>query len=531
MSAHETTAESVGEAVARLLAEHGTEVVFGIPGVHTLELFRGVRRHGLHHVLNRHEQGAVYAADGYARATGRPGVALLIEGPGLANAATAIAQAHHDSVPLLIVSAAPARDRQEAGWGVLHKLRDQAALMSALTGSSVHVEDPEQLPDALAAAFTSFATERPRPAHIQIPCDVFGQPAPGLTAAPVATDRPAPASAEIARALEILGAARRPVTVFGGGALDAAPQARELVELLGAPAVMTLNGKGILPDDHPLSLGTSLPTDAVLEELNRADAVLAVGTEFCDVDYYYAPAGPEPTGEVIRVDLDRDQLHTRFAAAAPVHADSALALAALADGLRSRPRADDGRAAALRARVSWWPEAAPLLGAVEAVGRALPRDAIVAVDSTQLGYVGQNVWPAWRPRSWMAPAGFGTLGPALPMAVGASVGEPDRPVVCVCGDGSLFYTVEELATAFDLQARIALILWNNGGYGEMRDEMRKAAIEPIGVDAVAHDWAGIARGFGWRVRRADSLEELEEQVASATQASGPTLIEAGPDAS
>jgi thiamine pyrophosphate-dependent acetolactate synthase large subunit-like protein len=524
-----TNRESVGEAVIRLLQEHGTEVVFGIPGVHTLELFRGIGRYGMRHALNRHEQGVAFAADGYARVSGKPGVALIISGPGLTNAATAIAQAYHDSIPLLVISAALPTEAEGRGWGALHEMPDQSALMSTITAWSERVESPGALPGALARAFDLFASGRPRPVHIQLPADVIKQQAPALEPIASAGRKPLAADEDVADAATLLSTAERPFVVLGGGAVDAGAEAIALAERIGAPIAMSLNAKGTVPDDYPLSLGTTLPTAAVLDEIEQADALLAVGTEFCEVDYYYATRMPQPEGRIVRVDIDPRQLAARYAPAVALHGDSAQTLARLAE------RVDGGDVAAGAARrdavvdrVRWWEGATPLLPAVEALRAVLPRDAIVAVDSTQLAYVGQNVWPAWTPRSWMVPAGFGTLGPALPMILGAHMAGTGRPLVCIAGDGGFFYTMEELASAVDLGVTLPIVLWNNGGYGEIRVEMEQAGIDPIGTRAVAHDWCAIARGFGSHAVQARTLEALQQEVTAALERTGPTLIETGP---
>lgn len=500
--------------------------MFGVPGVHTLELFRGIAATGMRHVLNRHEQAAVFAADGYARVTGVPGVALLISGPGVTNAATPIAQAYHDSIPLLVLSAvAP-----QPGLGAaLHELPDQHALMRTITAFSEHIDDPAALPDALARAFELFRSARPRPVHIQLAADLLAAPAPAWAASPLAGALPSPDPAAIDAAADLLASAQAPMLLLGGGAVDAGPQAAALAERLQAPIALSLNAKGAVSDDHPLSLGTTLPTAAVLDAIRAADVVLAAGTEFCDVDYYYAPGSLEIPGRLVRIDIDPAQLERPFRPAVAVRADSAAAMSALAESIPAAERDGVARAADIRDRVRWWDRAEPLLGVVEAIGAVLPRDAIVAADSTQLAYIGQNAWPAYRPRSWLIPSGWGTLGPALPMAVGAAVGAPGRPVLAVVGDGGLLYTIHELATAADLDLPITLLLWNNDGYGEMRDEMDLAGIPHIGTEANAHDYLAIARGFGWRAERATSIAHLQQLLAGAFAASRPTLVEATPE--
>lgn len=506
---------TVGAALVGLLAAHGVEQTFGIPGVHTLELFRGLREHGVRHLLNRHEQGAVFAADGYARVTGRPGVALLISGPGLTNAATPIAQAHHDSIPLLVV-AAVARGRDERAGARLHDLPDQLALARSLFGFAEHVADAEALPEALARAFASFAG-RPRPAYLELPLALLRAPAPALTAAPVATTPLAPDPCAVVDAARVLGEAQRPLVLAGGGARDAGEPLRRLAERLDAPVVTTLNGKGALSDRHPLALGTSLTTQAVLDELSGADAVLAVGTEFCATDYYYL-GPPEIRGAVVRVDVDADELGHFVAPTVGIQGDAGTTLCALADTLPARdPGAGAGRADWIRRQRRWWSQAEALAPVLEAVAGALPEDAIVTVDSCQLGYAGQSIWPAHRPRSWLVPHGYGTLGPSLPMAVGAAVAAPDRPVVAVIGDGGLQYTMEELATIAAAGLRVTVLLWDNDGYGEMRDAMAEVGMAPVATDAVVPAWGAVARGLGCDVLEPTTLAEIAVP-------DGPTVV-------
>lgn len=525
--------ESVGEALARLLAEAGTEVCFGIPGVHTLELFRGLRASGLRHVLNRSEQGAVFAADGYARTTGQVGVALLISGPGVTNAATAIAQAYHDSIPLLIVSTIVPDAELARRWGALHELPDQRGTMASLTAFSEHVDDAERLPDALARAYRLFSFERPRPVHIELPVDLLSRPAPPISFRRPEGERPRPEEAVVEEAAARLAAAARPKILIGGGAIDAGPAVRRLAERIGAPVAASLNAKGVVPDDHPLSLGTTLPATATIEALAAADVLLAVGTEFSPVDSYYSEVKLDPRGELIRVDLDAAQLELPFPASTAVHGDAAAALASIDRALGrlgATPRADGvAEAARIRAQVRWWPRAQPLLPLVDAIGTALPADAIVACDSTQLAYIGQNAWPGRAPRSWMVPAGLGTLGPALPLAIGGAVGRPGAPAFCVVGDGGLLFTIGEMAAAASLGLPVAMLLWNNDGYEEMRDEMDELGIPHVGTDAGARDYGTIARGFGWSSSRPRGLDEVAATLGRREPSSGPTLIELTPE--
>lgn len=525
--------ESVGETLVRLLREAGTEVCFGIPGVHTLEFFRGIQANGIRHVLNRNEQGAVFSADGYARATGKPGLAFLISGPGVTNAATAIAQAYHDSIPLLIVSTVVPEAELSKRWGSLHELPDQQATMASLTAWSESVDDPEALPEVIARAFRLFEFERPRPVHVELPTDLLGQAAPPLSYRAPTGSRPRPSAEEIEAAAARLASAARPKILIGGGAVDAGVEVRRLAERIQAPVAASLNAKGVLPDEHPLSLGTTLPATATITALSEADVLLAVGTEFSPVDSYYSDVALEPAGELIRVDIDAAQLDAPFKAGVTIRSDASLALDALDTEMARlgvRPREDGGtEAARIRGEVRWWPRADPILPLVAAIGEALPPHAIVACDSTQLAYIGQNAWPGRGPRTWMIPAGLGTLGPALPLAIGAVVGRPDATAYCVVGDGGVLFTIGEMAAAATLGLPVVMLLWNNDGYGEMRDEMDDLGIRHIGTDASAKNFGTIAAGFGWSHYLPETLEEVSATLRGCEAPDRPTLIELTPE--
>jgi thiamine pyrophosphate-dependent acetolactate synthase large subunit-like protein len=521
-----------GEAMVRLLEQYGVDMVFGIPGVHTLELYRGLAASPIRHVTPRHEQGAAFMADAYARVSGKPGVCILITGAGLTNAATPIASAYHDSVPLLVLSSATRTADNRRGHGALHDLPDQQAFMRTITADSIEVRDPSDLPEAFAAAFSVFESSRPRPVHIGVPIDVLDLPADATrprryrSAAPVA-DR-----ALVGEAATLLVGASRPLLLLGGGAARAGSEAIGLAERVGAPIGVTVNAKGAVPADHPLSVGSTLTIGAVYEECETADVVVAAGTEFSETDYFYAPGGQPPRfrGALIRIDIDAAQLAKRRAATIALHGDAAATIAALADACAAQPRPANAaaaatRAAALRDAAALWEGCEPFLPFLKALRAAAPRDAIVTADSTQPAYVAHHWWPAFTPRSYIAPGGFGTLGPALPMAIGAKLAAPQRAVVCLAGDGGLLFTIQELAAACDLGLPIAVVVWQNNGYGEIRDSMDRVGVAHVGTDATARDYLKLAEGFGASAVRVGALADLAGALAAAFAADRPTLIE------
>jgi acetolactate synthase I/II/III large subunit len=520
-----------GEALVELLSAHGVDTVFGIPGVHTVELYRGFPRSDLRHITPRHEQGAGFMADGYARASGKPAACFIITGPGLTNIATALGQAYADSVPILVISSVNNAHELGLGEGRLHELPSQRNLMAGLTAFSHTLNRADEVPIVLSRAFSVFRSARPRPVHIEIPLDVIVAPAnERISGRPAAFPfRPYPDPQSIAVAADLLRKARRPLVVLGGGAQDAAEAARQLVERLDAPAVLTINGKGILPCRHPLSLGSSLPQAPLQDELAAADVVLAIGTELGETDTLLFNERPKIGGKLIRVDIDPAQLASNAIADVGIVADVEAALRALDNELSSLPADGRGqaRAASLRAAIEHHvtPQQHLYQRILERVIESAP-DTIIVGDSTQLIYGGNLTFEPRRPRSWFnATTGYGTLGYALPAALGAKLAQPGRPVLAVIGDGGLQFTIGELATAVELALPVPILVWNNRGYGEIKRYMAERNIPQIGVDIYTPDLLSIARGFGCAAVRARNLEELGTFVESAHRAGGPTLIE------
>ena len=520
-----------GELLVRLLEGYGVDTVFGIPGVHTVELYRGLPATRIRHVTPRHEQGAGFMADGYARVSGKPGVCFIVTGPGMTNILTAMGQAYGDSVPMLVISAVNRTEQLAMGQGRLHELRSQQAVVAGVAAFSHTVLHPSQLPEVLARAFALFASARPRPVHIEIPLDVIAAPADDLPLQPrPLPGRPGPDPAAVGLAADLLAKARQPLMVIGGGAVPAAAEALALAERLDAPVINTVNAKGILPPGHPLHAGENMAWPSLREALRAADAVLAVGSEFGETEMYPGPLPLRFDGRLIRIDIDLEQLVRGFPADVPILSDSRHALQALAAALPDAARSgSDGarRARALRESLPplWWPAVRThqrLLGLVQ---RVLP-DAIMVGDSTEPVYAGNQFFEPAQPRSWFnSSTGYGTLGYALPAAVGAKLAAPGRPVVVLVGDGGLQYTLPEFASAMEAGAPVIVLVWNNRSYGEIKTYMLDRGIAPIGVDLFTPDLVAIARAYGCAAERARDFDHLADLLAAARDRDTPSLIE------
>ena len=515
---------TVGQALVAGLKARGVEVVFGIPGAHTIELYRGLAGGKIRHVTARHEQGAAFMADGYARVSGKPGVAFVITGPGLTNALTAMAQARADSVPILVISGVNARDSLGKGFGRLHEMPDQAAMMATLCPTE-RIETPEQLDGALTRAFARMATDRPGPVHIEIPTDVMPLPCPPPGAIPPLPVPPLPDAAALTDAAGRLARAKSPVILAGGGARRAGAALAALAERLDAPVILTTNARGLM-HGHPLAVPASPSLIAVRALMAGSDQLLAIGTELGPTDYdMYARGGLPNLSDMIRIDTSASQL-SRHHAALTLAADAGMALAAL---LPRVPQAANGGAdrATTTCSAAWAELDAPMRDQavlLETLRDTLP-GAIIVGDSTQPVYAGNLYYDHDRPGGWFnAATGFGALGFAPGAAVGAALASPGTAVVCLIGDGGLQFSPGELRTAVDENLPITFVVWNNAGYGEIAANMRDAGIEVIGCTPSPLNMAPFADACD--LPFASILPDpMALRAALAAPATGPRMIE------
>ena len=530
---------TLGEYLVRLLEAYGVQHVFGIPGVHTVELYRGVSGSRLRHVLPRHERGAGFMADGYARVTGRPGVCFVITGPGLTNILTAMGQAHAVSIPMLVISSVNRRTDLGHAHGLLHEVPDQSSTVRSVTAFSHQLQSFQELQGVLARAFAIFQGERPRPVHIEIPIDVMTLPVPdGIPTPAIPAFRPAAPDPIVLREVnDRIAVANRSLMLLGGGCRGVDRSLlRRAIERIGAPVVMTINGRECLAHDHPLAVPASRSMRAIREEMMAADLLIAVGTEVGRTDYDMFGAGMiSPPAPLIRVDIDAKQLAgSQFPRINPddllIHADAGAFLAALANG-ESAARADaEVRARALRAaaRAELTPDMGAGLDLLEQMRDDLP-DAIAVGDSTQPVYAGNLYYGVTTQGMWFnSSVGFGTLGYALPAAIGARLGRPGQPVIALIGDGGLQFTLSELGTIPD-NVPVLVMVWNNHGYGEIRSSMNAVGVTPVGVDFAPPRFDHIAAAFGMDYSAPADISALRNILKSFAGTKRSLLMEVSQD--
>lgn len=522
------TEPTVANRLVRSLEAFGLDVVFGIPGVHTLPIYAALAASKLRHVLAAHEQGAAFMADGYARVTGRHAACALVSGPGVLNAATAIGEAYADSVPMLVITTVNRREHLGLGRGELHELRDQRLALAGCTDAVWTLHDPKALDETLTAVETALTSGRHRPAVLEIPLDVLAAPASaGAPPAKPSLWPPVPPEAALAIAAKLLAEAERPLLLVGGGAMAAAAEVRALQARLGAIVAATIAGKGIVPDRAPGALGATLRQADARAVASDADVVLIVGSELANRDC--GTLDWLKGKRVVRVDLCPRTLTRGLVPDVALLGDAAATLALLAARCPPAPRHD-------------WPARAALANAAARASRltgrchqgrfldqlraGLPDDGIVATDMTQIAYTGNVVFEARRPGTWLHPAGFGTLGWALPAAIGAKIGAPSRPVVALTGDYGFGFTANELQTARDLALPLPILVWNNAKPLDVIREMQLAGIERhVGTAPGPVDLAALARAHGCAYRHVAAPSELPALLDEAFAAPGPTLVD------
>lgn len=519
----------LGVQISKALKARGVDVIFGIPGVHNIELYRGIEEAGITHVLARHEQGAGFMADGYARATGRVGVAYVITGPGLCNIMTPMGQAYSDSVPLLVISSCLERTHRAMARGRLHEMLDQEAAAATVCDWSLTAPDARGAWQMLDRAMAEFAAARPRAKHIQVPIDVLGAeaaPAPEPAALP---SPPRVAEAALDELAAHLAAAKRPLFVFGGGAAKGWRAARRLVEATGAASFATYAGRGVIAPDQALNFGPLLGRPGSARLIASADLVVVFGSHLAEVDLWRDHLGHQ--GRLARIDIDPGVLADWHQPDLPLMGDAPDALERLAARDWSRASGWSGEEVA-KAKQAFLAETdaarpgiAPLVQAMQA---ALPEDTTYYSDMTQFAYVAKEVAALVRPGLWHHPTGFGTLGYALPAAVGGKIGLGPAPVVAVIGDYGFHYTMQELGVAVELGLSLPIVLWDNGKLGEIEDSMTRAQIAPNAVVARNPDFLKLAEAFGARACQPDSVAEFQQALKAALTHPGPTLIRVTP---
>jgi thiamine pyrophosphate-dependent acetolactate synthase large subunit-like protein len=518
-----------GDRVVQALRAEGVRHVFGIPGYHNLAIYDALLQQGdMAHVLARHEAGAAFMADGYARASGRPGVALVTTGPGATNALTPLVESYAGSIPVVLIASDIASDLVGRDLGALHEVPNQIDCFRPVTRWAEAVTEARAIGGTIAGAFDLLRTGRPGPIVLSIPYDFLAARVDAPAPPAGHGTRPPCHVADVDEAARLLATASKPLVIAGGGvvAAGAEHELRAIVRRLGAPVIATVGGRGAVDERDAAFHGVLADRRTCREPLTAADVIVAVGTKLGHRSMEKLGVTLGPDQALVHLDLDPAVIDRVFKARVAIVGDARDGLTRLLHALGDGPAAKGwDRQWLARVREAAGPRYTPAIrGLIATLRAALPDDAIVVNDQTGLTYWMEYRFPVYAPRTFLYPTGSASLGYAVPAAIGAKIAQPDRAVIAVAGDGGFMYSVNELATAVKYRLPIVFLVLNDNRFGAIKwlqDLMFKRSGE---ADLTNPDFVALARAFGAHAERVDA-DGLAPAIARGLAADGPTVIE------
>jgi acetolactate synthase-1/2/3 large subunit len=515
-----------GEAIVYSLIALGVDTIFALPGVQNDYLFNALHdnQDEIRVIHTRHEQGAAYMAMGYALSLDRPGVYCVVPGPGFLNTTAALSTAYATNAKVLCLTGQIASDTIGKEIGLLHEIPDQLGVMERLTKWAARINSPEEAPRLLTEAFTQMLSGRPRPVGLEVPLDVLSRKGQvDLTAVEPEIETPSLDLERIEQAARLLGQAENPMIVVGGGAFHAREAVQELAEMLQAPVIPGRNGRGVLSNAHYLGMVAEDGYDLWA----KTDVVIGIGSRMNRALYRW---GADDSLKIIRIDIDPEAMDPIVSPDLPIVADSHQAVTELVTALgkynRKRPSRRDEMLAHKARMAAKYAQLEPQASIVKAIADEMPDDGIFVDEVTQIGYAARFMLPIHQPRSYITTGYQGTLGFGFPTALGVKVGNPDKPVLSVAGDGGFMFNVQELATAVQQQIGLVTMIFADGAYGNVR-RMQKENYDNrlIASDLHNPDFVKLAESFAAQGIRAESPDDLRRAIRQGLAEKGPTLIE------
>jgi acetolactate synthase-1/2/3 large subunit len=516
-----------GQAIVRSLKAYGVDTLFALPGVQLDHFFNALYDEGnsIRTIQPRHEQGAAYMAFGYALSSGKVGAFAVVPGPGLLNTTAALATAYGCYTPVLAITGQLPASAIGKGYGLLHELPDQQALIAGLTKWCCYMGHPSQVPDRVREAFKQLQSGVIRPVEIEMAMDTLGVTTEVKLLDPVnGYQSPQPDGDAVEAAAKLLGKATNPLIVCGGGAVDAGSELLEVAEALQAPVISHRMGRGIVSDRHYLS--QTLPVGYKLWP--DVDVVLVVGSR---AQQQLQVWGKDDALQVVRIDIDPSQMVRFGRPDVGIVADAGEALASLIPALAKHNKKRASRQDELNGlKASTLAELRSMLSPqaeyIAALRDALPEDGIYVDELTQIGYVSRALFPVYRPRSYLSSGYQGTLGSGFPTALGAKVANPEKPVLSINGDGGFMFNVQELATAVQHGIDVVTVVFNDGAFGNVK-RMQEDDYDGrvIASELRNPDFIRLAESFGVHAARAGTPQALRGELESAFGRKGASLIE------
>lgn len=512
------------DALVDTLIANGFDTIYGLPGVHNDPLFDAFwqNRNRLRFLHARHEQGGAYMALGAALATGKPQAFAVVPGPGFLNAGAALLTAYGMNAPVMALVGQIPADTIDRGLGQLHEIPDQPGLARHITKFAARIEAPHEAGPIAAAALSAALSGRQRPVMVECAMDVWGKRTPIVAPALAQPLRPPIDEDSVEKLAKILGAAKKPLIVVGGGAQDASAEVTALAELLGAPVVAYRRGQGVVSARNPLSV--SLPIGHRLWK--DADVVLGVGTRLLIGQSEW---GLDRDLKILRIDIDPGEPNRFARADAAIVADAAEGTRALLARLPKHLSKREDRSAEIAGHRAWFAERIaalePQLSFVRAIRNALPEDGVFVDEVTQIGFASRLAFPVYAPRTFLSPGYQDNLGWGYGAALGAQAAMPDRAVVSIAGDGGFMYQAQELATAVQHNLPVVAVVFDNGAFGNVK-LLQKERFDShfIACDLKNPDFGALAESFGAAAYRAKDAGELEAALKNAFAARKPALV-------
>ena len=524
-----------GMAIVEALIANGVDAVFGLPGAQMYPLFDALQQHSadIRTFGARHEQACGYMAFGYARSTGKPGVFSVVPGPGVLNTTAALCTAMGCNTPVLCLTGQVPSAFLGRGRGHLHELSDQLGTLAKLVKWTGRIETPGDAPAMINEAFRQMLGGRPGPVVLEMCWDVMaGKEDVVPLPAAIIPAAPAPLPDEIKAAAKLLMTAKRPMIITGSGAQHASAEVRALAQALGAPVASLRGGRGVVSEDHELGISSY----AARLLWDDTDVLIGIGSRL-ELPYMRwtgmmtlvdRPAGPP---HLIRIDIDPFEMD-RLVPHAPVVADAAEGAKALlqalqSDGIVAPPVERQQRIAVAKQKARAEIEVVqPQLAYLDAIRATIPREGIITTELSQIGFTSYFGYPVYEPHTYISEGFQGTLGFGFPTALGVKAAHPEKPVICITGDGGFMFAVQELATAAQEGIGLITLLFNNNAYGNvMRDQKLGFGNRLIGSALQNPDFMALVAAFGVEGHRVDCPEGLKLRLAAALTTRRPVLIE------
>lgn len=521
-----------GQILVETLEKIGVDTVFGIPGVHNLKIYDALADSSIHHITTRNESGAGFMADGYGRKTGKPGTAIVITGPGLTNIFTAMGQAYLDSVPMVVISSQLPSSIMKQTTGFLHELRNSTTMASSVAKESRTVTSVDMIESYLVQAYKLAVSGRPGPVHIEIPLDLLAEKVELVSKLEIEFTKTSQLyEPSIEEAVDMINKAEKVSMILGGGAVDAGEEVRELVDKISAPTITTCAGKGVLSEKNQWSLGARLPFDKARNYIEDSDLVLVLGSQLAPTDLWEKPL--KISGKVIHVDLDKDAFYKNSPADLAIRGDCKEVLKKILPRVKAKDR-DSKEIGKIKSDAM--KEAPDLTGnnqsfnmaldVLDVFRQVLKDDEALVADMTTPAYIALSEYETYEARTFLHPVGFGTLGYSVPAAIGMKIGQADKNIIALIGDGGFQFTMQEVAVACEQNLAIPIVIWNNDGYGEIKRNEATMEFESfIAVDNKNPDFIQLAKAYGIEGVMPINKSQLKKALLESFEKKEPTIIE------